>query len=106
MGISEERGITSSLALIIAHLLKWQYQPERRGRSWENTIKREREEVKIRLTDRPGLRRKLSIFREKAYNAAKLQASTETSMNKKTFPEECPYSFEEITNDEFYPEAR
>lgn len=106
MGINERRGLISSLALIMTHLLKWQYQPERRGSSWDNTIKREREEVKIRLTDSPGLKGKLSEFFKKAYNTAKLKAEAETSLDKKTFPKECPYSFEEIMSDEFYPEAK
>ena len=40
VGKSEQREFASRMAVLLAHLLKWQFQPERRGNSWTNTILR------------------------------------------------------------------
>lgn len=39
MGRSEKRELFSRLVILMMHLLKWQYQPMRRGHSWQATIK-------------------------------------------------------------------
>jgi len=39
VGKSEQRELASRMAVLLAHLLKWQYQPARRGSSWDKTIK-------------------------------------------------------------------
>ena len=45
LGRSERNKLISSLRLIDQHLLKWQYQPHKRSKSWSDTISRERENV-------------------------------------------------------------
>lgn len=59
MGRSEKRELVNRLSVLIAHLLKWDYQPERRGKSWENTIKIQRIDIKGVLKDSHGLKHKL-----------------------------------------------
>jgi len=34
MGRSEKRNLVSRLSVLLAHLIKWQHQPDRRGKSW------------------------------------------------------------------------
>ncbi|WP_338040763.1 DUF29 domain-containing protein [Nitrosococcus wardiae] len=48
MGASERRATESHLEVLLAYLLKWQYQPERRDKSWRLTI----EEQRLRVQDR------------------------------------------------------
>ena len=38
MGRSEKRELDSQLTVLLVHLLKWHYQPMRRGKSWQLTI--------------------------------------------------------------------
>jgi len=45
MGRSEKRELVSRLVVLLLHLLKWQYQPARRGRSWQVTIENTRDEL-------------------------------------------------------------
>jgi hypothetical protein len=104
LGRSEKYQLINRLSLLMAHLLKWQYQPEKRTRSWELTVKEQRKQIKIHFSDNPSLKGKLSEILENAYFIARLKAEKETSIDEKSFPEECPYSFEELTSDEFYPE--
>lgn len=55
MGKREKRELISRLAVLIAHLLKWVYQPEKRSYSWECTIKEQRKEIFYVLQDSPSL---------------------------------------------------
>lgn len=113
LGSSERSEIISRLALLIAHLLKWQYQPERRtyiwdstkkNRSWDGTIREQRMMIKIHLKNNPGLNGRMREFFAYAYRIAKSQVENETLIDKKIFPDECPYTFEQIKDDTFYPE--
>lgn len=106
LGRSEKHELINRLALVITHLLKWQYQSEKRTRSWELTIKEQRRQVKIHFSDNPSLKAKLDEILENAYFIARLKAEKETSIDESSFPEECPYTFEEITSDVFYPDPR
>ncbi len=42
VGKSEQRELASRMAVLMSHLLKWQYQPDRRGASWRATIRTQR----------------------------------------------------------------
>ena len=39
MGKSQQRALENRFIVLIAHLLKWKYQPERQAVSWKATIK-------------------------------------------------------------------
>jgi hypothetical protein len=55
MGRSEKRELINRLAILMMHLLKWQFQSERRSRSWEGTIDEQRQQVHDLLEDSPSL---------------------------------------------------
>jgi hypothetical protein len=90
----ERDKLLSSIRLIIHHLLKWDYQPQKRSRSWEITIKRERNNIEFYLEDSPSLKKYLcDEWIKKIYGNACLDAMKETGLN---FPDICPYSIVEI----------
>jgi hypothetical protein len=101
MGRSERRELRNRLALLLAHLLKWFYQPEERTRSWFLTIKEQRKEILYILEDSPSLKQELKELIPKAYEKALLIAQRETGLEEKAFPPECPWSIEEILNESF-----
>ena len=105
MGKSEKRELTSRLAVLLLHLLKWQYQPERRGVSWEVTIRVQRRDLVDHLADNPSLKAKLPDTLVRSYGNAALLALGETRLPKATFPTICPWSAEQIMDEEFWPEA-
>jgi hypothetical protein len=92
------------LTVLLVHLLKWQFQPARRSKSWRNTLTVQRSDVLDLLEDSPSLRYELEQHIEKAYEKAKLIAEDETGIEKAHFPQRCPYSFEQIVDQEFFPE--
>jgi hypothetical protein len=83
------------LGILLAHLLKWQYQPERRSRSWEATIKEQRRRIERVLRKNPGLKSYLDEAFENAYGDARLIAVRETGLEENTFPEDCPWTLEQ-----------
>ena len=105
MGRSERRSLKSNLIVILVHLLKWQFQQERRTGSWEGSIIEHRRRVKEALSESPSLKPYLqSIFAE-SYTQAVKQAKAETGLPLETFPVQCPYELTEVTDDEFLPES-
>jgi len=103
MGRSEKRELISRLAILMAHLLKWQHQPERRSNSWKYTIETQREDILDLMTDSPSLRHEIDAKTEKAYRKAKRLAANETGFQKDFFPDSCPYSFDQILDENYFP---
>ena len=103
MGKSEKRALESRLAMLLQHLLKWQYQPVRRGKSWELTIKEQRLRIEKLLRDNPSLKRQLDSCLADAYEFAIIQAAQETGMDENTFPNTCPWQWQQILNNDFLP---
>jgi hypothetical protein len=104
MGRSEKRELESRLTVLLLHLLKWHYQPERRSRSWLLTIEEQRIKFASVLTDNPGLKQQLPAIIQNAYRLAKIGAAKETLLEKNEFPDSCPWRYEEMTDDNFYPD--
>ena len=107
MGNSLQNALESDLATLIQHLLKWQFQPSYRvwdisGKSWTASIKESRRRVTRRLQKSPGLKGKLAETFEDAYAKGRYNAYLETFIEE--LPLENPYTFEQIMNNDFYPE--
>lgn len=104
MGGNTERALVSRLAQLIFHLLKWQYQPGFRGRSWAASIKEQRKSIKKLLLKNPSLKSKLDESLVDAYEDAIFLMEKETPIDLKLLPKDCPYTFDKMMDDEFYPE--
>lgn len=104
MGRSEKRELESRLAVLMAHLLKWQYQPERRGRSWHLTIEEQRVQLVEVVNDNPGLKPQFPALLTSAYRLAILRAAKETRMDKTVFPVACPWMLAQLLDESFYPD--
>ena len=103
MGRSDRRSIRSHLANVILHLLKWRYQPGKRTSSWEDSVENGREEVAWLLKDSPSLKGQLTPFVDEVYSGSRRKASRETGLPLTTFPDQCPFTVEQITGD-YWPE--
>jgi hypothetical protein len=103
MGASERRALINRLAVLLMHLLKWQFQPGIRSRSWELTLIEQRREIQDLLGDNPSLKPQLAEKLGNAYSKALLKAERETQLPAQTFPTSCPYDIEDILREDFYP---
>ncbi|MBF0391891.1 MAG: DUF29 domain-containing protein [Alphaproteobacteria bacterium] len=104
MGKTEKRELVSRLAVLLMHLLKWQFQPTGQCTSWRLTVKEQRREVVDHLADNPSLVSKLPETLAGAYARAQLSAARETALPETAFPASCPWSFEQILDEAFWPE--
>jgi hypothetical protein len=101
---TERRGVHSQLRLILSHLLKWVYQPEKRTESWRSIITNGRVLVQEDLEDLPSLAPELETLAAWAYPRARRDAVKDTSLPLATFPEVCPWSVEQVLAEDFWPE--
>lgn len=103
MGASERNALESRLIELMQHLLKWQFQPERKGRSWEVSIAKQRIGIDKILKDNPSLKYQYQQRVDDCYVYARRYAATETRLPISSFPESCPYSVEQLFDFEFLP---
>ncbi len=105
VGKSEQRELASRMAVLMAHLLKWAHQPDRRGASWEKTIKAQRKEISYALDESPSLTPKLREPRwlDMVWARAVAQAVNETGLD--CFPDECPWAMQDqVLHEAWLPE--
>lgn len=105
LGRSEQRELGSYLQVLIMHLLKCQYQSERRTSSWDTTISNCRDKIQDCLEDTPSLQRFLQDpeWVEKYYRRSRREAAKETQKPLEIFPLECPYMIAQILDLNFLP---
>jgi len=103
LGRQERRELKNRLGILLGHLLKWEFQSSNRSRSWFLTIRQQRYQIGDLLEDNPSLKSYLSEALPKGYRDALSLAIRETSLSYKVFPQECPYTLEQILNLDFFP---
>jgi hypothetical protein len=86
------------------HLLKWQYQKDKRTNSWRYTIIEHRDRLEVAFRDSPSLKRYFNEVLEKCYQKARRFASEETGLDIKTFPIDLPFTKEQILDSDYLPE--
>ena len=105
VGKSEQRELASRMSVLLANLLKWQYQPDRRGASREKTIKAQRKDIGYALEESPSLAPKLEEPRwlDMVWARAVAQAVNETGLD--CFPDACPWAVQgEVLLESWLPE--
>jgi len=105
MGKSHQRALESRLEILLIHLLKWQYQPTRRTPGWAHTIREQRRRIAGHLKKNPSLAPRIPEVFDEAYDYAVPAASAETGMKETVFPKQCPWSFEQTMDEDFWPQA-
>jgi hypothetical protein len=100
MGRSEKIALASNLRVLLMHLLKYQYQPEKRSNSWQYTIFKHRNRIQDIFENSPSLKRYYEEIFDKSYQQARKAASIETGLPLNHFPALCPFSQTEILEDQ------
>ena len=104
MGGSQRREVSSRSAVLLLHLLKWKWQPEKRSGSWRSTIIAQRGELHRLLKQSPSLKSVLPESLPEVYPDAVGQAAAETGLPAEAFPDECPFSPDQIMDRSFLPD--
>mgnify|MGYP002654806481 FL=1 len=103
LGKRQRQELRNRLSILIGHLLKWEYQPQKRSHSWLATLRVQRIDIQELIDDNPSLKPYLEEALTQAYIKGLLLAVSETNLPDRTFPKNCPYSLAEILSDRFYP---
>jgi hypothetical protein len=103
VGKSEQRELASRMAVLLAHLIKWQYQPERQGNSWRRTIRDQRNSIARRLVHTPSLQGSLNDpeWRADAWGDAVALAMAEARLDD--LPQDCPWPVAQILDPDWLP---
>ncbi|MEB3358428.1 MAG: DUF29 domain-containing protein [Synechococcales bacterium] len=103
LGNQQRQELRNRLSVLMGHLLKWEYQPQRRSRSWLATIRVQRRDTLRLLKDNLSLKPYLKEALFEAYANARDLAMGATDLPSQTFPPDCRYSLAEILDECFYP---
>lgn len=105
LGRQERNAIESQLTRLLLHLLKWQYQPENRGSSWEVSIKDSRKQIRRLVKKYPVLSKHIRMedVLYRCYSDAREDAADETGLPINTFPLDCRYTLEQALEQDFLP---
>ena len=93
----------SSLKQVLIHLLKWQYQPQRRTKSWIDSITEHRRRLYQALERSPRLFEALRARFEWEYTKARRKAAQETGIQLSTFPRRPPFNLDQTLAFEWLP---
>lgn len=101
LGKQQQQELKSRLSVLIGHLLKWHYQPERRSKIWKYTIQEQRLQILDLLEQNPSLKSYLVPAIDKGYQLGRLLVGRETPLDPQGLPQQCPYTVEQILDSSF-----
>lgn len=103
LGSSQESEIENRMTVLLAHLLKWEFQPARRSNSRRATLLEQRTRIARVVAKSPSLRNYPESSVSTEYPIARLHASGETGLDESAFPPTCPYPISKILDPKFLP---
>jgi hypothetical protein len=122
MGKSEPRAFKRHLIQLLTHLLKWDFQQNQMNdlreidhwfRSWLDTVQIQRYSAVSVLADNPSLKPRIQGIYNEAYQQARILAAKGLNsyidarhFTIKDFPEDCPWTFEQVIEEDFLPAER
>lgn len=104
MARSEKRAVYSNLKILLMHLLKYQYQPEKRSNSWRSSIVEHRQRLKQAFKESPSLQPYCIEICNECYQDARELAAAETGLSIDTFPMEPIFTPEATLDSGYLPE--
>ena len=104
IGRSQRRAVESELSVILIHLLKYQFQPSKRSRSWLDTLLEHRGRLARDFRISKSLKLHAETELDDLYQLARKRTAVQTRLLLTTFPETSPYTLEQVLDEDFFPE--
>jgi hypothetical protein len=101
LGKQQRQELRNRLAVLIGHLLKWDYQPERRSKSWRVTIREQRRDIIYLLQENPSLKPYLEEAIIYAHESGLDLVVRETPLDYLDLPKDPIYTIEQLLNPDF-----
>ena len=103
LGKQQRQELRNRLSVLMGHLLKWEFQPKKRSRSWLATIRIQRREIAKLLEENPSLKAYLDEALSWSYENGRDLAMGETDLPEDAFPAKLTYSSEQVLDPSFFP---
>ena len=91
--------------MLLIHLLKWQFQKDKRKGGWENSMDGARQAMNDLIAESPSLKTLPGLLLDEAYSRARRKAARETLLPISAFPLTCPYDVKDLLDEDFLPGA-
>jgi hypothetical protein len=91
---------------LLLYLLKWKFQPEKRKSGWKGSILEARRQLHRILAESPSLKNYPAQILREEYETARLKAADETGLGEDNFPQECPFTIDDIFDENFLPAGK
>ena len=103
LGANERRARDSHLRNLLLHMLKWEFQPDKRSGSWASSMINARGEIDSLIRQSPSLGREdaLQNALHDQFPRARRMAAVETGRALQDLPETCPYTLDQIFDPDF-----
>jgi hypothetical protein len=101
LGNQQRSELENRLAVLLGHLLKWDLQPDLRGKSWRSTIREQRRQILKLITKNPSLKSYLNEAMSEGYESALDLVVRETPFDYKDLPDVCPYAIAQVFDNNF-----
>lgn len=105
VGKSEKRELQSRMCALMAHLLKWAYQPGRRGHSWDKTIREQRAAIGRDLAKYPSHTALLHDPDWLGVAFGRARATTYVETGQPALPDQLPWTLAQLMSPDFWPDA-
>lgn len=103
LGRQEQQELVNRLGVLLGHLLKWEFQPAARSKSWFATIREQRRRMARLFQQSPSLKPLLPEALSDAYPDGVDLVIRETPLRYRELPAACPYMLEQILDSKFFP---
>lgn len=106
LGKQQRQELINRSGVLLGHLLKWEFQPDYRSKSWFATIREQRRRISRLIQQNPSLKPALPEAVSEAYPDGIDLVVRETPLGYKDLPQDCPYGLEQILDSGFLPGQR
>lgn len=103
LGKQQRQELRNRLGVLLGHLLKWEFQPSKRSKSWFVTLREQRRRIRDLLKESPSLKPYLPEALQNAYEDGLDLVVRETPLCDRDLPTDCPYSLEQVLDGAFFP---
>jgi hypothetical protein len=105
LGRSDKRAVGAALKVVLEHLVKWQFQPDKRSSSWSDSIEEHRDRISRILADSLSLAALPQEILKREYQRARRKVLRDTRLAPKGIPSTSPFTVEQVLDPEFRPDG-
>lgn len=104
LGRSDKRAVGSDLKIVLEHLIKWRFQPEKRTASWRDSIDEHRDRILRILQDSPSLAPVPSEILDQEYQRGRRKALRDSGLSPDRIPVSSPFTVEQVLDPDYLPD--